>query len=153
MSLATDTVALSTKTRAQVLRDKVEIRLAVDEAGPLIAEVLRENGVAFEADWSKVFPHWLIATVDDEVIGCCQVLPAKPVGFVEFLFVKPSAPFKTRAIALRKLIVQSMLTIEAAGSQYVGAVVAQKNRKFADVIEKISFSKTYAADMLVRRIA
>jgi hypothetical protein len=90
----------------------VEIRLAVNDAGPAIAAVLKANGIELEhADWSKVFPHWLIATVDDDVIGCCQVLPAKPVGYVEFLFVMPSAPFKVRAIAIRKLIIQSMATL------------------------------------------
>lgn len=143
----------TTKTRAQAIRDMVEIRLAVNEAGPLIAKVLKENGIAFEADWSKVFPHWLIACVEDEVIGCCQVLPSQPVGYVEFLFVRPAVPFKLRAIALRKLIVQSMSTLSLAGCQYVGGVVAQKNEKFSDVIEKLRFVKTFQADLYVRRIA
>lgn len=141
-------------SRAQVLRDKVEIRLAVNEAGPAIAQVLKENGIVLEgADWSKVFPHWLIATVDDDVVGCCQVLVAKPVGYVEFLFVRKSVPFKLRALALRKLIIQSMATLHAAGCNYVGGVVALKNFKFANVIEKLNFVKTYQADVYVKRLA
>jgi hypothetical protein len=83
------------RTRAQAIRDKVEIRLAVNEAGPAIEAILKMNGIELQgADWSKVFPSWLIATVDDDVIGCCQVLVSKPVGYVEFMFVRTEHPFQ-----------------------------------------------------------
>jgi hypothetical protein len=142
-----------TRTRAQILRDKVEVRLAVNEAGPQIEALLKANGINIEADWSRVFPHWIIACVDDIVIGTCQVLHAKPVGYVEFLVVHPEAPFKLRAIALRKLMYQSINSLYAFGAQYVGGVVAQKNRKFADVIEKMGFVKTFPCDLYVKRVA
>lgn len=151
--LATSTATFA-RSRAQVLRDKVEIRLAVNEAGPAIEAVLKANGIELpHADWSKVFPHWLIATVGDDVIGCCQVLPAKPVGFVEFLFVTPTTPFKLRAIAMRKLLIQSFATLHYGGCQYVGGVIATKNVKFANVVEKLRVVKTYNADMYVKRLS
>lgn len=140
------------KTRAQVLRDRVEIRLAVDESGPLIADVLKANGIELDCAW-KVFPHWLIACVDELVIGCCQVLHSKPVGYVEFLAVHPEVPFKLRAIAIRKLIFQSLNSLHAYGSQYVGGVVARENRKFVQVIEKMGFVKTFPADLYVKKLA
>jgi hypothetical protein len=147
-------ISQSTRTRAQAMRDKVEIRLAVNAAGQLIAEVLKENGVELPgADWNTVFPNWLIATADDDVIGCCQVAISKPVGYLEFLFVRKSAPFKLRAIAIRKLLIQGMTTLHAAGCQYVGGVVSTKNAKFQDAIEKMHFVKTYQADVMVRRVA
>jgi hypothetical protein len=143
------------RTRADALRDKVQIRLAVDTAGPLIAEVLKENGVELPgADWSKgVFPSWLIATVDDNVIGCIQVLPAKPVGYCECLFVKPSAPFKLRAIAIRKLIIQGMATLYVNGSAYVGCTPSVSNKKFIDVMMKLNFVKVSDNIMLAKRLA
>lgn len=140
-------------SRAQILRDKVEIRLAADDAGQYIAAVLSANGIEIEADWAKVFPHWLIACVDDIVFGCCQVVHSKPVGYVEFLAVHPEAPFKLRAIGLRKLMLQSINSLAAYGAQYVGGVVARDNRKFADVIENMGFVKTYGADVYVKRVA
>lgn len=152
--IAQSSTAPIARSRAQVLRDKVEIRLAVNEAGPQIAAVLKANGIELaHADWSEVFPHWLIACVDELVIGCCQVLHSKPVGYVEFLCVHPEAPFKIRAIALRKLMLQSINSIYTYGAQYVGGVVGQKNRKFSEVIEKTGFVKTYSADMYAKRIA
>jgi hypothetical protein len=144
----------SKPNRAQILRDSVEIRLAVNEAGPLIAEVLLENGITLPGvDWKRVFPHWLIATVEDEVIGCCQVAISKPVGYLEFLFVRKSAPFKVRAIAIRKLLIQGMSTLHTAGCQYVGGVVAAKNVKFAHVLEGLNFVKSFPADVHVKRLA
>lgn len=146
-------VRAQTRTRAQVLRDRVEIRLAVNEAGPQIEAILKANGIEIDADWEKVFPHWIIACVDELVIGCCQVLHSKPVGYVEFLFVHPEVPFKLRAIALRKLLFQSFNSLYAYGAQYVGGVVAKDNKKFSDVIEKMGFVKTFPADVFVKRLA
>lgn len=141
------------KSRAQAVRDMVEIRIAVDASGPAIARVLKENGIELSgADWSRVFPHWLIATVDEHVIGCCQVIIGKPVGYVEFMLVRPEVPFKLRAIALRKLILSSIGQLNHFGCQYVGGVVATKNLKFANVIEKLNFVKTYPADLYVKRL-
>lgn len=141
-------------SRAQAIRDMVEIRLAVNEAGSLIEEVLRENGIEVPgADWSNVFPYWLIACVDDQVIGCCQVLRAKPVGYLEFLFVRPSAPFKLRAIAIRKLLIQGFATLYTDGCNYVGGVVATKNLKFVNVLQKLHFAKAFPAELHLKRLA
>lgn len=141
------------RTKAQAIRDMVEIRLAVNEAGPAIAAVLKENGIELQGvKWDNVSPHWLIATVEDDVVGCCQVVVSKPVGYVEFLFVRPSLGFKVKAIAIRKLMIQSMAALRLAGCNYVGGFVSQKNGKFADVIKKINFAKAFSADLYVKRL-
>ena len=140
-------------TRAEILRDSVKIRLANDNMGSRIADVLRDNGVDINGiSWDSVYPYWLIATHNDDVIGCCQVLPAQPVGYVEFLCVSPSASFKLRAIAMRKLIVQSMMTLRLAKCQYVGANIETGNFKFANILEKIDFVKSYQSDLFVKRL-
>ena len=126
------------KTRAQVMRDRVQVRLAVgDEAGPLIAEILKENGIELPGtEWSGPLPHWLIACDNDEVIGCLQVMPAKPVSHCEFLCVKPSISFKLRAIAIRKLMLQGLATAYHAGASYVACNVSASNKQFLGVVEK-----------------
>lgn len=140
------------KSRAQVLRDKVVIRLATNSAGPAIAAVLKENGIDLPGvKWDDVMPHWLIATQDDDVIGCCQVLVAKPFGFVDFLFVRPSVKFKVRAIAIRKLMLQGIRTLEVAGCSYAGAFVSEKNRKLADVVGKIA-TPVGKSELMVKRL-
>ena len=141
------------RTRANVLRDKVKIRLALDETGPMIAEVLKANGIELPgADWSKVFPSWLIATVDDEVIGVLQVMPAKPVSYCEMLFTKPKAPFKLRAIAARKLILQGISTAFHNGSSYVACNVDFGNEKFEGVLEKLTVVRMSERTLFVKRL-
>lgn len=123
------------------------------DAGAMIAEILAENGIELPGvDWSGPFPSWLIACVGDKAIGCCQVAVSKPVGYAEFLFVRKSVPFKLRALAIRKLMLQAVTTLHLYGCVYAGASVATRNFKFANVIEKMSAVKTYAADMWVKRV-
>lgn len=141
-----------TRSRAQALRDKVDIDLAQNDEGEDIAAVLKANGIELEVDWSGVFPHWLVATVEGRVVGCCQVLISKPFGFMEFLFVHPETPFKLRAIALRKLLLGGLACLQRAGCQYVGGAVDTGNKKFANVLADLKFFKVGTADLLVKRL-
>ena len=119
----------------------------------MIEALLMENGVILPgADWSDIFPHWLIATVDDEVIGCLMMLPAKPVSFFEFLHVKKSANFKLRALAVRKLMLLAIATATVRGSCFAGGVVSDDNRPFAKVIEKINFVPTVKGAVWVKQL-
>lgn len=138
-------------TRAARLRDKVKVRLASNAAGPEIGRILAENGVLFpDADWSDVFPYWLIATVEDEVIGCVQVLPAKPVGCLKFLYVKPSAGFKNRALSMRALLISGMATIHGSGAQWLCGDV--NPGKFRNVLAKLNFVQMDETSLMVKRL-
>lgn len=141
------------RSRAQVLRDKVAIRLATDETGPKIAEVLKSNDIELpDADWSKVFPNWLIATVDDDVIGCIMVMPAKPFGFLEFLFTKKTAPYKLRIIAFRKLAQQGVATLQLAGSSWVLGTVEPGNKAFLQILDNHGVIHAYDAKLMAKRL-
>ena len=135
------------KTRAEIFRDRVVVRLALDDTGLAIAEILKANGPV--ADWAKVFPGWLIATVDDEIIGCCQVLIGKPAGFLEFLAAKPTTAFKFRAIAIRKLLLAGMATLQHGGASYVGT---HADVRFRGVLERLNFVQAAEAAVMVKRI-
>ena len=141
------------RSRAQVLRDKVAIRLATDETGPLIAEVLKSNDIELPgADWSKVFPHWLVATVDDEVIGCIMMMPAKPFGFLEFLFTKKTAPYKLRIIAFRKLAQQGVATLQVAGCSWVLGTVEPGNKAYLQILDNHGVIHAYDAKLMAKRL-
>lgn len=150
--LAASPAIATTRSRAQMLREKVDIDLAQNDEGEAIAAVLKANGVELEADWSKVFPHWLVASVDARVVGCCQILFSKPIGYIEFLFVHPETPFKLRAISLRKLLLGGIASLQHAGCQYVGGAVDTKNKKFSNVLTDLRFFKVGQADLLVKRV-
>ena len=146
------TVESPHKTRAEVYRDMVDIRLAGPDSGEHIALILKENEIDLECDWSRVSANWLIACVDDEVIGCVQVLPATPVAWCEFLLVKPSAPFKIRAIAIRKLMQQAIATAHVLGATYVAGMVHGKNQKFYDVLTKMGCTAVAPHMAMLKRL-
>lgn len=140
-------------SRETILRDKVKIRLALDECGQQIAVILAENGVVIPGcDWSRIFPSWLIATVGNDIIGCIQVMPAKPVGYCEFLFTKPGISFKLRAIAIRQLIEQGIATVRLAGASYCACTVHSENAKFLGVLEKMNITKLHDGSVMVKRL-
>jgi hypothetical protein len=137
------------RTRAEVLRDKVQIRLALDEAGPEIGRMLEAHGIQ-GLDWNKVFPHWLIACVEDEVIGCVQVCHARPIGYLNFLHVKGAAPFKLRAIAVRKLLLAGMASVKACGAEWVCGNVAET--KFMDVLKRLNVVQANETALMMKRL-
>ena len=127
------------------------MRLAVNEAGKDIEAILKANGVSLpDADWSDVFPHWLNATEADKVIGCCQIMHGKPVGFVEFLYVDPKAPYKLRVIALHKLAISAMATLNFAKSKYIAGFIDQQNWKLSEVLQKHKFIKIAVGAVIVK---
>ena len=127
--------------------------MAANDAGHLIQGLLKANDIEIPyADWSRVFPHWLLATVEDEVIGCVMILPAKPFGFVEFLVVKPTTSFKLRAIAIRKLCFQAAGTLKIYGSSALFCTVLKNNRKFADILEKHGMVTVDQCDLKMKRL-
>jgi hypothetical protein len=147
--LQTQAAQPSKRTRAQVLRSKVIIDLAPDELGPAIGAILEQHGIS-GLDWSRVFPHWLIATVGDTVIGCVQVLPSRPVGYANFLHVSKSASFKERAVAIDKLILAAVSTIHGCGAQWACANVAEA--KFVDVLKRRNFAQVNETAQMMKRL-
>lgn len=141
------------KTRADFYRDRVQVRIAVDDCGPEIGRLLSENGVVLpDESWASVFPNWLIATDGDQIIGCIQVMPVKPIGWCSCLYVLPSAGFKLRAIAIRKLIAAGMSTCYTAGCAYVGGMMDTRNVKFSDVLTKLNFVRGPDHMLMLKRL-
>jgi hypothetical protein len=141
------------RTKAQFLRDKVVVRIAMPSAGEYIAELLAENDIELPPmNWSAVSGNWLIATVDDEVMGCVMVLPAKPFGFVEFLVMKPSMSFKLRAIAARKLMVQAAATLAGFGCEALFCYVDESTGKFSDILTKHGHVKVASGSLYMARL-
>lgn len=69
---------------------KPKIRPAQDSEGEAIYKLLKEVGLVPEGlDWSRVYPSWIVAEYKNEIIGCAQVLPGKPLGHIGFLAVTP----------------------------------------------------------------
>src|SRR5688572_5290081 len=73
-----------------MLRPK--IRLANDTEGHIICNILgrADEHVPDDLDWSRVWPHWLIASYKGVDCGVINVLPGRPLGYIGSLAVLPS---------------------------------------------------------------
>lgn len=57
---------------------------------PFIIDLLNVNDLLIKGlDWSEIDDTWWVAVHRDEIVGCVQVLPGKPLGVVNFLAVEP----------------------------------------------------------------
>ena len=41
-------------------------------------------------DWAGIYPYWLVAEREDQVIGALQILHGRPAGRLEFLGLDPT---------------------------------------------------------------
>jgi N-acetylglutamate synthase-like GNAT family acetyltransferase len=110
----------------------VSIRVAKNEHGASIRDLLTQNGVSesvTNANWNDIFPYWLISVVEGEVVGCVLMVAAKPYGFLEFLCVKPGVSNGVRAVTVKKLLLTASQQLKAMGSSFAMGTVYSKTFK------------------------
>ena len=140
-------------TRAEMYRDMVTVDIAKDSEGFDIAEILiANNSMVADHDWTKVYPHWLVAKVGEEIVGCVMLLPAKPFGFMEFLYVHPDVKTKIKAIALHKLCYQGAGTLQMFGSSSCCGMINAKNTIFQGIAKKHGMVKIADAEVFGKRL-
>lgn len=116
------------------------VRLATDDEGPKIAEILEASGEPNPEglDWSRVWPHWLIAEHRGVRCGCINVLPGRPVGYIGSLAVLP--PYQHEGIgAYLCLAAEAML----AQSGVTGIVYTTKHPQ---IINRLTKRGAYGED-------
>lgn len=97
---------------------RIALRLARPDDGPTIGNMLHLSGWHFEGvDWSNPSPNWLVAEIDELIVGCLCVYPARPFGWMEYLCVETELRPRIRAVVARDLLLQGLATLKAAGSQ------------------------------------
>ncbi len=72
------------------MRIRPELRRALDSDAPDIQHILKTNGLLPDGfAFARVEPNWWVAEYHQEIVGCIQVLPGRPLGHVGFLGVLP----------------------------------------------------------------
>jgi ribosomal protein S18 acetylase RimI-like enzyme len=126
--------------------------LGPDE-GAVLEAMYAESDLSFPAGtWDNLPPHWLAAKDGKRVVGVCQILVSRPIGFVENLTVSPAADKRTRLTAVRGLMDQSMALLKSMGVEYVGGVVKSTNPRFARVLEKNGFSTGSLSTLYTKKL-
>ena len=105
----------------------IQIRLAKNSDGDAVAELMRKCGFFqwdnWSIDWSDLEPNWIVAEHDGVILGCIQVIPAKPIGRMEVLTIDPDLGHKTRGAVVKKLTDHAVATNWMYGAQVVSSMI------------------------------
>jgi L-amino acid N-acyltransferase YncA len=113
------------------------IRLARPEEGPAIGERLKAwGGPAWEwLDWSDVYPFWLVAEQDGDVIGFVNVAVSKPFARVDHVYLAPSLPRKRKGLA-KTLAYAALAYCKVQGAQAVISAIDRDDVQWLQIAKK-----------------
>lgn len=133
----------------------VKIRVAQNERGESVRQLLLSNDVSeamTNTRWDDIFPYWLLATVDDDPVGCIQMVAAKPYGFLEFLCVKPGVSNGVRAVTVKKLLLIACKQLRAMGSDYAMGTVPTTLKSYKTVLKANGCIIGQQSNLVVKRL-
>jgi len=129
-----------------------QIFIAQNEDGPAIGELVKSNGSYFEADWTDIFPYWLVAKYEGEIIGCLQILPGKPVARAEMLCTKLDLDGPKRANVGWRLIQAGLNTLRISGAEHVNSIISFDNKHFKKLLKKRGWQIVNQGNLMMARI-
>lgn len=137
---------------ARALRE-VSVRYARNSEGMAIAQMVHScHDSVPNVPWESIHPYWLAAEKDGELIGCVQVCYSAPIGRLEFLSFAPGLPYRTRALAVKSLLMLGTLTLTKVGSRAVAGCVGFDQKGFKEILKGEGCKVVMSANVLVRTI-
>ena len=118
--------------------DRVSIRLAKNEEGEKIHDLVNKNGFKInDLDWSDIHPFWLAAVdEEDSILGCLQVCVSRPIGRIEMLSVKPDVTPIERAIIVKSLIIAATITLKKGRAQLASGLIPFDMKSYKKILKK-----------------
>ena len=109
------------------------IRLAANEDADRIKELLPMRA---DFDWSDIYPYWLVAEIDGEIVGCINVALSNPIGILDQMAVDFSLNSHAKGKVVRALIIQGLGTLKAAGASASVSMIPFELKSFKRVLKK-----------------
>lgn len=130
--------------------------MAQDHEGETIRRILEshEQLPPGDWDWSHVFPHWLVAEYREHIVGCLQVLPGFPFGYINFLAILPGYESQGIAVYLTRSAEIMLGNSGVDGISYTTSdpVVERATRKYGAFVyghpTKLMFKKVVRKDAI-----
>lgn len=134
--------------------DKVSIRLAKNEEGTEIYDLVRENGFKIDGlDWSDIYPFWLVAeNKEEKIIGCLQVCVSRPIGHIEMLSVKPDVIPMEKAIVVKSLLIAATITLKKGGAQLASGMIPFEMKSYKKLLKKRGCVVIASGNLMVKRL-
>jgi hypothetical protein len=139
--------------RARAARE-IHVRFARDGEAMLIAQMVHASHDAVpNVTWTNVYPYWMAAEHEGEVVGCVQLCYSIPIGRMEFMSFLPDLPFRTRAMAVKALLNLGELTLKKTGAQVVAGTLGFDQKSFRDILKAQGATVAMSGNILTKRVA
>lgn len=129
------------------------VRLAQNEDGDAIHRLALSTGFDLPIlDWHDIYPYWLAALLDGEIVGCLQICPGKPTGFLEMFLTDPELSPQCRARVLKAVMEQGFLLLKKWGTQVIICLVPFENKALKRILKKRGFNVVQSGNFLGKRL-
>ena len=131
----------------------IEVRLAQNEDGDDIHGLVLASGFEIPGlDWHDIYPHWLVAEMDGNLVGCIQVCLGKPIAYLEYFSFDQGLSHQSLARVLKALTHQGFIVLKNYGSQMAVCFVSFENKAFKRILKKRGGSVMQSGNLIGRRL-
>ena len=134
---------------------KVSIRMATNDDGPAVGALVEASLPSVDLgkiDWSEVSPYWLVAEVDDQIVGCLQIALGKPFGHLEHLALVPDLPDRTKAKAVKAMVMRGLGMLTRHGAAFASFMVPFEMKSYARVLKRRGGVPIYRGNAFIKRL-
>jgi len=103
-------------------------------------------------DWNDIYPYWLVARKDQDVVGCAQISLGKPIGHIEMLTVDNTLHSIQRAKIAWRIVIFAMNVLKLHGSQTANSVVSFENKGVKRLLKKRGWQVADSGNLMTMRI-
>jgi len=148
LAVAEQEVAAPRKKRAQIKLDYATAGDAED-----MVRLMKDAGfdIMPGLDWTDVYPFWLVAKIDERIVGCIQIVPTKPYGYLEFLSAESGLDHQIRARVLKKLAEQALAYLQLYGTQVAAFMVPFELKGYKRILRRKGAVTVQSGNMLALR--
>lgn len=139
--------------REQAFTRGIHVRLADNSEGEIIRNLVSKNGFTINGiNWNDIYPYWLCATMDNEIIGCIQVCIGKPIGRLEILCVKPGISHIQKALTIKTLLLAGSETLRQAGAQMACGIIPFSEKSYKRILRSHGCVTISSGNMMIKAL-
>ena len=132
----------------------IHIRYATDDDAPHLAELAAANGYTVEGvEWKDIYPFWLAAERDGEIVGALNLIAAKPIGWLEMLMLGEGVGRHARGRIVKALVERGCALLAGFGANVAMGSVPDELRSYITVLEHRGGVVTNRSVMVAKRLS
>ena len=137
-------------------RRALRIRAARNDEGETIRRLVTNGAfpddMAAVLDWTDVSNYWIVADDGLRLVGCLQVVCAKPIGRIEYLGIETDLTHSQRARVVKKLLLSGCAIQKRAGIPLVSGTVPFEFKSYKRMLKRRGAIVTQQGNVFLKRV-